>query len=260
MRLQLQRHGHEAIGCRNLSTSGRITPTPRLRRPACRRSADRFVRDWPNRDPLEEAGGINLYGFVRNDPVDHFDRLGMFSVGANFSGEYTVAAGPTPIPGVGWMVKVFGDSSLYECCGKRGRETWGDVELGVDVSVTAGGAFKGKEKAPNSRGSKYRNQKGKRYVKGPKQGDKAWDGGLSINDLGPRPEKSSCTGFVNGYITGSAGAGYGGEVSLTFPIYPEFKRPEFNMQTGFYVGIALSAGARGGISCSIRLGESLPLF
>jgi len=32
---------------------------------------------WPNRDPLEEEGGRNLYGFVGNDPIRLFDRLGL---------------------------------------------------------------------------------------------------------------------------------------------------------------------------------------
>jgi hypothetical protein len=32
---------------------------------------------WPSRDPIEEEGGINLYGFVGNDCVNHWDLLGM---------------------------------------------------------------------------------------------------------------------------------------------------------------------------------------
>jgi len=32
---------------------------------------------WPSRDPLEENGGLNLYGFVGNDGVNYSDRLGM---------------------------------------------------------------------------------------------------------------------------------------------------------------------------------------
>jgi hypothetical protein len=36
---------------------------------------------WPSRDPIEERGGINLYGFVGNDGVNRWDRLGlMFGV------------------------------------------------------------------------------------------------------------------------------------------------------------------------------------
>jgi RHS repeat-associated protein len=32
---------------------------------------------WPSRDPIEERGGLNLYGFVNNDGVDQWDYLGL---------------------------------------------------------------------------------------------------------------------------------------------------------------------------------------
>jgi RHS repeat-associated protein len=32
---------------------------------------------WVNRDPIAEKGGINLYGFSRNDSVNHIDHLGL---------------------------------------------------------------------------------------------------------------------------------------------------------------------------------------
>ena len=32
---------------------------------------------WPSRDPIEERGGINLYGFVGNDGTNYFDVLGL---------------------------------------------------------------------------------------------------------------------------------------------------------------------------------------
>jgi hypothetical protein len=35
---------------------------------------------WPSRDPIEEKGGINLYGFVGNDGVNLADMLGLLSV------------------------------------------------------------------------------------------------------------------------------------------------------------------------------------
>jgi RHS repeat-associated protein len=34
---------------------------------------------WINRDPIEEEGGLNLYGFVGNDGVDKWDNLGLSS-------------------------------------------------------------------------------------------------------------------------------------------------------------------------------------
>ncbi len=35
---------------------------------------------WLSRDPLGEPGGLNPYGFVANDPVQHFDLLGLMRV------------------------------------------------------------------------------------------------------------------------------------------------------------------------------------
>jgi RHS repeat-associated protein len=32
---------------------------------------------WPSRDPIEEKGGVNLYGFVGNDSLNWFDALGL---------------------------------------------------------------------------------------------------------------------------------------------------------------------------------------
>ena len=31
---------------------------------------------WISRDPIDEQGGLNLYGFVNNDPVNYIDPLG----------------------------------------------------------------------------------------------------------------------------------------------------------------------------------------
>ena len=33
---------------------------------------------WPSRDPIEERGGLNLYGMVANNPVNAWDYLGLF--------------------------------------------------------------------------------------------------------------------------------------------------------------------------------------
>lgn len=32
---------------------------------------------WPSRDPIDEEGGLNLYGFVSNSPADSYDYLGL---------------------------------------------------------------------------------------------------------------------------------------------------------------------------------------
>ena len=37
---------------------------------------DPLTGRWPSRDPIEEAGGMNLYGFVGNDGANEWDYLG----------------------------------------------------------------------------------------------------------------------------------------------------------------------------------------
>ena len=44
------------------------------------------LQRWLNQDPLGEDGGINLYGFVGNDPVNSFDPFGLFPPGGYLGG------------------------------------------------------------------------------------------------------------------------------------------------------------------------------
>jgi uncharacterized protein RhaS with RHS repeats len=57
---------------------------------------------WLSRDPIEEEGGLNLYGFVSNNPSNKYDVLGLAE---------------TPI---GWKCdcKITGGCG---CCGKKGN-------------------------------------------------------------------------------------------------------------------------------------------
>ena len=41
------------------------------------RAYDPTLGRWISRDPIREAGGINLYGYVEGDPVNYFDILGL---------------------------------------------------------------------------------------------------------------------------------------------------------------------------------------
>jgi hypothetical protein len=52
---------------------------------------DPFTGKWQSRDPIEELGGTNLYGFVNNDGSNTVDLLGLFLSGC--SGPKT---GPSP--------------------------------------------------------------------------------------------------------------------------------------------------------------------
>ncbi|MFC7339623.1 RHS repeat-associated core domain-containing protein [Haloferula chungangensis] len=51
---------------------------------------------WPSRDPIEEHGGVNLYGFVGNDGVNRWDYLGLKLE------KYTVGSAPVKyVPDLG---------------------------------------------------------------------------------------------------------------------------------------------------------------
>src|SRR5208283_5015954 len=53
---------------------------------------DTGLQRWLNQDPIGEAGGMNLYGFVGNSPLGRMDPLGL-------------ANEPEPIPGVSGQIR-----------------------------------------------------------------------------------------------------------------------------------------------------------
>jgi RHS repeat-associated protein len=40
---------------------------------------DPSLQRWPNRDPIEEEGGLNVYAFVSGDPINKIDKFGLAS-------------------------------------------------------------------------------------------------------------------------------------------------------------------------------------
>ena len=44
---------------------------------------DPATQRWLNRDPIVEEGGVNLYGYVENDPLSNVDFFGLWSPGAH---------------------------------------------------------------------------------------------------------------------------------------------------------------------------------
>ena len=47
------------------------------------RAYDPQLGRWLSADPLGEAGGLNLYGYVGNDPTNYWDPLGLETVGGS---------------------------------------------------------------------------------------------------------------------------------------------------------------------------------
>jgi RHS repeat-associated protein len=58
---------------------------------------------WPNRDPIEEQGGLNLYGFVYNNPVNFFDPTGQNPAAGGVIGG---GIGTAVCPGIGTAIGV----------------------------------------------------------------------------------------------------------------------------------------------------------
>ena len=47
---------------------------------------------WPNRDPMGENGGLNLYGFVGNNPMGFVDSLGLYEIDVHYYLTYWLAS------------------------------------------------------------------------------------------------------------------------------------------------------------------------
>jgi RHS repeat-associated protein len=62
---------------------------------------------WQNRDPIEEQGGVNLYAFVNNNPVNKWDYLGL---------EYMPIPGNIEFEYMSLAPSVARHKSLYHLC------------------------------------------------------------------------------------------------------------------------------------------------
>jgi RHS repeat-associated protein len=45
---------------------------------------DPYLQRWVNRDPIGEFGGLNLYGYVGNNPINEFDPYGLATRGGPY--------------------------------------------------------------------------------------------------------------------------------------------------------------------------------
>jgi RHS repeat-associated protein len=61
---------------------------------------------WMTRDPLGEAGGINLYGFVQNNPVNFVDPWGLVVITNESGGPLPARGNPGPGRGSGEKVEI----------------------------------------------------------------------------------------------------------------------------------------------------------
>lgn len=92
---------------------------------------------WLSRDPMEEKGGPNLYGFVRNDPENLFDSLGLIDWGkpGAIPGTPTVNGMYYPIPA--WFYHP-ADEGKPCCCKPPGTHSWSRADSTGFLSITMG--------------------------------------------------------------------------------------------------------------------------
>lgn len=79
------------------------------------------VSSWPSRDPIEERGGVNLYGFVGNNGINWFDLFGMQNAAPN----------PPNVP-VGSMIRTVAEASIRLTCDEECCKKW---KLDADYCV-----------------------------------------------------------------------------------------------------------------------------
>jgi RHS repeat-associated protein len=89
---------------------------------------------WPSRDPIEERGGINLYGFVGNDGIVEIDVLGKMAFVApivcRFIGQEALAGMSAAA-----IALLFGFHSVEEC--KRDPSCASAIELAMNPPPVA---------------------------------------------------------------------------------------------------------------------------
>ena len=69
------------------------------------------IARWLSRDPIEEEGGLNLYVACENDMMNHYDALGMYTLGDAYERLASRKVPRTKRVGVSWM---YSDSELFD--------------------------------------------------------------------------------------------------------------------------------------------------
>ena len=110
---------------------------------------DPLTGRWPSRDPIEEKGGMNLYGFVGNNGVNAWDYLGFcIQTDFNWTDDWNVISFDQEWTGLsGGAVRELTKITLYferaaevECC-CSGVKYWssgilvGSVEVPIDEGI-----------------------------------------------------------------------------------------------------------------------------
>jgi hypothetical protein len=231
---------------------------------------DPMTGRWPSRDPIEEEGGLNLYGFIDNSPLDNVDVLGQFSwkdlaftsVGGDKAGNIPPGNRGIPIGLGGGRLQVvwYFTGSYFGCCNKKTgkREHWFQATFGVEAYVIWGYSgttpgWSGKGRNRNVRGPNGVKNKHSKPTQNPPQGfrERTWHADFSGVDECP---SQKWTGSLYIFVRGSAGVGFaGGQFNLqrtwTFNDNSTGSDLNFSMHAaGGIYGASVEVGGGGSLS------------
>lgn len=143
---------------------------------------------WLSRDPIGEAGGINLYGYVGNDPVNNVDPTGEFAFAIPIiltAPEWGPIVGGAAISGLGalgaWELwdRLLNENQGEEKCPAADAPGRPGEEEGYKPPKRGPGSKGEKVKNPNGPGKGYVDDKGDVWVPtgpGPRaHGGAHWD-------------------------------------------------------------------------------------
>ncbi len=151
------------------------------------------LQRWLNRDPIEEAGGLNLYGYVGNDPIGSHDPLGyerypyVVLPGGRPKFDPTPAQEPTILEG---LIPVVGPyrQAVYDA--ENGRWGWALLNTAlagsdaVPLRSALGGVCRGAWKSGSTAWRRVRDWLGRRGYLEPGQEGHHWC--IPRNDWGKR--------------------------------------------------------------------------
>lgn len=202
---------------------------------------------WLNRDPMEEAGGINLYLACENAFIGYYDPVGTISIPS-----VTIPMMTIPIGGpFVFTMDVTLSGEFYPCCDRQTNQNrlFASVTLDIIATVKAGAEVnynaKGERihRAGNYKNGKekWRNDKGQ-FSSGPVKSKieellDAWNPpSKSDFEVPTCPEKLGFSGSVTIVFTLSATwHGFGGKANMTWQVWEPEPFPEFKAKGG-YVG------------------------
>jgi RHS repeat-associated protein len=171
---------------------------------------------WASRDPMEEDGGLLLYGFVINDPINEMDLIGLSLAGNVFDviksaippradvfyRDWRIGVWPVPVmPAVTVEMYVQLDVDVVKCCKNNGGEGLMAVGFfGLEINGGVGTSIGGTSNVRAERGrngTQYRNMAGGGVGRGGHYARRP-----TVQNYGPN-SSTSVRAATGGGVTGS---------------------------------------------------------